>query len=148
MPIHFTYRTIVEFADTDMAGIMHFAHFFRYMERAEHAFWRSLGLSVHMEIEGRTISWPRMHVSCDYRQPLRFEDEIDIELTVREIRPKAIIYDFQFRKGGSAEIAANGAITAVCVTYDTVNNRMKAVEIPPTILGKIEGVARNQPVAG
>ena len=36
----------VEFADTDMAGIMHYSNFFRFMETAEHAFFRSLGLSI------------------------------------------------------------------------------------------------------
>ena len=36
----------VEFGDTDMAGIIHFANFFRYMEAAETDFLRSLGLSV------------------------------------------------------------------------------------------------------
>ena len=47
MPYEFHSRQRVEFADTDMAGIVHFANFFRYMERAEHEFLRSLGLSVH-----------------------------------------------------------------------------------------------------
>ena len=37
----------VEFSDTDMAGIMHFSNFFRFMEAAEHGFFRSLGLSIH-----------------------------------------------------------------------------------------------------
>jgi acyl-CoA thioester hydrolase len=43
------YRTtrLVEFHDTDMAGIMHFASFFVYMESAEHELLRSMGLSVH-----------------------------------------------------------------------------------------------------
>ena len=40
----------VEFSDTDMAGIMHFSNFFRFMEAAEHAFFRSLGLSIHTPI--------------------------------------------------------------------------------------------------
>ena len=47
MPYEFRCRQRVEFADTDMAGIVHFSNFFRYMERAEHEFLRSLGLSVH-----------------------------------------------------------------------------------------------------
>ena len=39
----------VEFAETDMAGIVHYSNFFRYMETAEHGFFRSLGLSVVMD---------------------------------------------------------------------------------------------------
>ena len=41
----------VEFADTDLAGIVHFAMFFKYMEEAEHQFWRSVDLSVSMKDE-------------------------------------------------------------------------------------------------
>ena len=39
---------LVEFHDTDMAGIMHFASFFHYMESAEHEFIRSLGFAPDM----------------------------------------------------------------------------------------------------
>jgi YbgC/YbaW family acyl-CoA thioester hydrolase len=42
----------VEFTDTDMAGIVHFSSFFRYMEVTEHAFFRSLGFSIVMQHEG------------------------------------------------------------------------------------------------
>ncbi|MEQ2009187.1 MAG: acyl-CoA thioesterase, partial [Limisphaerales bacterium] len=36
----------VEFSETDMAGIVHYSNFFKYMETAEHAFFRSLGFSI------------------------------------------------------------------------------------------------------
>ena len=62
----------IEFSETDMAGIVHFSNFFRMMESAEHAFFRSLGFSVHPE--GGTTGWPRVSATCDYLRPLRFED--------------------------------------------------------------------------
>ena len=46
MTAQFVTTRRVEFADTDMAGIIHFANYYRYMEEAEHTFIRSLGLSV------------------------------------------------------------------------------------------------------
>src|SRR4051812_18470994 len=98
MPYQYTTVQRVEFSDTDMAGIMHFANFFRFMEVTEHAFFRSLGFSIHMEAGGRKFGWPRVHASCDYRQPLRFEDEVEVQLVVREKKPKALSYDFIFRK--------------------------------------------------
>ena len=49
MPYEFKAVRRVEFSDTDMAGIVHFANFFRYMETAEHGFYRSLGFSVIMD---------------------------------------------------------------------------------------------------
>jgi hypothetical protein len=46
MAHRFTCTERVQFSDTDMAGIVHFSNFFRYMERVEHAFFRSLGFSI------------------------------------------------------------------------------------------------------
>ena len=78
MPSEFSVTRKVEFAETDMAGIMHFSNFFRYMEVAEHAFFRSLGFSIVTEKSGHDVGWPRVHASCDYMRPLRFEDDVEI----------------------------------------------------------------------
>ena len=72
MAWQFIFKKRVEFCETDMAGIVHFSNFFRYMEMAEHAFIRSLGYSVHTEIDGCRYGWPRVRAECDYRQPIRF----------------------------------------------------------------------------
>ncbi len=42
----FRYARRVQFAETDLAGIMHSSNFFRYMEEAEHALWRAAGPSI------------------------------------------------------------------------------------------------------
>lgn len=139
MTHRFTYRKRVEFADTDVAGIMHFSNFFRFMEVAEHAFYRDLGFSVHPfqeeeEGEGPKVGWPRVHASADFRLPLRFEEEVEIELLIEEIRNKTISYYFQFWKNPDSEeersVAANGRFTVVCVSMDAETRKMKAVAIP------------------
>ena len=48
MPCEFKVVRRVEFSETDMAGIVHYSNFFRYMETAEHGFFRRLGYSVVM----------------------------------------------------------------------------------------------------
>ena len=58
------------------ALIVHFANFFRYMEAAEHAFLRSLGLSVVMDIDGGKYGLPRVSASCDYLKPARLDETI------------------------------------------------------------------------
>src|SRR5215475_10720694 len=88
----------VEFGDTDMAGIVHFARFFSFMEAAEQAFLRSLGLSVVMDWEGERISFPRVSASCDFLHPVRFEDVLTISVSIRKIGSKSISYGFEFFK--------------------------------------------------
>lgn len=128
----------VEFADTDMAGIVHFASYFRYMEVTEHAFFRSLGFSISMWEEFK-VGWPRVHVECDYSSPLRFEDEVEAHLTVRAKKEKSLTYDFLFHRirPGPAVEAARASMTVVCVTKGE-DGAMKAVPIPEAIARKIE----------
>ena len=110
-PVFRTSRRI-EFADTDMAGIVHFANFFRFMEAAEVEFLRSRGLSVVMDWEGRKISFPRVGASCDYLRPLHFEDVVDIVVGLKRLGRKSVTYEFEFLLGD--EIVARGQLSSVC----------------------------------
>src|SRR5579859_1920920 len=116
MAFEFKVKRRVEFSDTDMAGIMHYSNFFRFMETAEHAYFRSLGFSVVMSDREPPIGWPRVHAECDYKRPLRFEDEVEVHLLVREKRSKSISYLFRFRKVGDDAEVARGIVTVACVT--------------------------------
>lgn len=128
----------VEFSDTDMAGIVHYANFFRYMEAAEHAFFRSLGLSIVTRQVEPPVAWPRVHAECDFREPLRFEDEVEVHLLVAEKKSKSLTYEFRFRKLDAAPPVevARGRITVVCVTHQ--EGRMRATPIPKVIADKID----------
>ena len=139
MPSRFVYMRRVEFADTDMAGIMHFSSIFRFMESAEHAFLRSLGHSVILSDLNQVMGFPRVRAEANFRRPFRFEDEIEIELRVREKREKSLTYGFALRKAGdpSREVRAVGLITVVCVCKGE-NGEMAAVELPPILAEKIE----------
>ena len=141
MASEFQWRRRVEFSDTDMAGIMHFANFFRFMESAEHAFFRSLGFTIHSrERTPESIGWPRVQAQCDYKAPLYFEDEVEIQLVVRERTGKSLSYDFYFRQAGDAQrtLRARGSLTAVCVRWDATAQRMRATAIPAAIAAAIE----------
>ena len=90
MAVHWRHRRRVEFSETDMAGIVHFSNFFRYMESAEHAFFRSFGHSVTLNEMDEMMGLPRVQASCDYRHPLRFEDEMEIQLSILELKNRSI----------------------------------------------------------
>lgn len=128
----------VEFSDTDMAGIMHYSNFFRFMETAEHAFFRSLGLSIVSKVDP-PVGWPRVHAECDYHAPLRFEDEVEIQLLVSEKRSKSLSYIFKFRKLNAEPPmeVARGKLTVVCVCHEP-GGKMSACTIPKFIAEKIE----------
>ena len=136
----FNQRRVVAFSETDLAGIVHFSNFFRYMEDCEHAFYRELGYSVHAmdDGEGGTVGWPRVHADADYKKPLRFEEEFEIELSVEEVASKTIRYRFCFWRDpdGGRELAAEGRFVVVCVRFG--HGGMKSTEIPAAIRAKIQ----------
>jgi YbgC/YbaW family acyl-CoA thioester hydrolase len=129
----------VEFSETDMAGIVHYSNFFRYMETAEHGFFRSLGFSVVTDQVEPPVGWPRVRAECDYRRPLRFEDEVEIQLLVSDKKSKALTYVFKFTKlNGPAPVeVARGSLTVVCVTKQA-DGKMAATNIPKEFADKIE----------
>ncbi len=113
----FRYRRMVEFADTDMAGIMHFSAFFRFMEGAEHALVREAGLSIFCTVpdsDGNPIevSFPRVHADCDYKQPARCEDWLEVEVTVEKLGRTSITYRHQIFHG--EQLLASGSMVCVC----------------------------------
>lgn len=134
MPDHYRSKRRIEFADTDMAGIVHFSRFFVFMETAEHEYWRHRGLSVHLEHDGDLISWPRMSASCDYRRPARFEDELDIHLLIERQGGKTLTYQFDFFNGD--ELLARGQLKTICCICNPGED-MRAIPIPDFITAKI-----------
>ena len=128
----------VEFSDTDMAGIVHYSNFFRYMEAAEHEFFRSLGFSVVTRQIDPPLGWPRVHAECDYQQPLYFEDEFEVHMLVSEKKSKSLSYVFRFRKlNAQPQVeVARGSLTVVCVTHR--QGKMIAATIPKILADKIE----------
>jgi acyl-CoA thioester hydrolase len=135
MPAEFKMPRRVTFAETDMAGVMHFSNYFRWMEEIEHAFFRSAGMSVVQEHGEETISWPRVHVSCEYFAPARFEDEIDMRLEIVSLGEKSLTYEVIFTKNGQR--LARGRTKAVCCRM-SAGGVFESTAIPPTIREKLE----------
>lgn len=137
------YRTQrrIEFADTDMAGIVHFSNFFRFMESVEHEFFRSMGQSLHTELDGRMVGFARVHAECDYAAPLRYAELVEVELRVAEIRASTLSYAFRFMREPDGAVVATGKLTVCCVSGDPETKRMRAVPIPEHIAALVE-VAR------
>src|SRR5687768_12110773 len=129
MPDSFSIRRRVQFAETDMAGIVHFANYFRWMEEVEHAYFRSLGLSVAMTHEGVELGWPRVNVGCEFHGPLRFEDEVELRLRVTKVGGKSLSYEVDFLLND--KLVALGRSTSVCCKHTA--DGLIPVTIPESI---------------
>jgi acyl-CoA thioesterase FadM len=104
----FVHRRRVEFAETDMAGQVHFTQFFRYMEEAEHAMWRAAGMSI----TGTGYGFPR----------------------VAAVTRSTIRYSCAIRRGETK--VATGSMTTACVERRP-GEPAKAVAIPADVLARL-----------
>jgi acyl-CoA thioester hydrolase len=135
LPLHELRTTRrVEFADTDMGGIVHFSRFFVFMETAEHEFLRALGANVHMELDDMEIGWPRVEASCQYLSPARLGDVLAIHVRVARKGEKSMTYAFTFSCGDN--IIARGRMSSVCCQMNA-SGGLKAVPIPAFIADRI-----------
>jgi 4-hydroxybenzoyl-CoA thioesterase/acyl-CoA thioester hydrolase len=130
----------IEFADTDMGGITHFSRYFVFMETAEHQFLEALGSSVALEIDGKQIGWPRVAATCEFKNPARFGEVIDIRVRVRRKGRTSMTYECTFSRDGLE--LARGQMTSVCCVLDP-SEEIRAIPIPEAIAERLD-----QPPAG
>jgi acyl-CoA thioesterase FadM len=98
-------RRRIEWMDTDAAGIYHYTTVFRLAEAAEAALATSLGVAGHM-----FGSSPRVGVAVDFRRQLRFNDVVDVDLTVDQVGRTSVRYALAITDPRG--VCAEGSITA------------------------------------
>ncbi len=104
----------MRFSDTDMAGIVHFANFYRFMEEAEHEMFRSLGFKiVEDQPDGSVVGWPRVRASCAFEAPAYYDDLLEIDVYICRIGVKSLTMAFHFRRG-QTRLATGEVKTVFC----------------------------------
>lgn len=102
----------VYYEDTDMAGIVYYANYLRYIERARSDWVRGLGIDqLQMKQEGVVFAVRR--VEADYIAPARLDDELEVETSVVDLTPARMVMAQQVRRGTQVLFAAQ--VTVVCI---------------------------------
>jgi YbgC/YbaW family acyl-CoA thioester hydrolase len=123
----FVFETRIRFIDTDASGRIHYTCMFRYFESAETEFFRSLGVSYIMP----DLAFPRVHVECDYKASLVYDDLIQIEVRLGRVGGTSVKLNFQTFKGG--QLAAEGNVVLVCMQKST----QRPVAIPAELRDRL-----------
>jgi len=131
VPSEYRLRRRVQFYETDLAGLVHFSWFFRYMEEAEHALWREAGISIARA--GEETGFPRLAASVEFHAPLRFEDEFEVWIRVAAISRRTMRYTCLMTLGETK--IATGLLTIACVSKRP-GEPMRSIEIPQDIASR------------
>ena len=134
----------VRLHETDLGGIVHHPNYFHWIEETEYDFFEKIGEPVvgdfDENLEGS--GWPRSEMNVKFLQPVKFRDEIRVDLRIQRIRSAAIIYAvdmFRVNSDKSEDKVLSGNYTATCCLYDgTFKNPPRVIPIPDSFLAKIE----------
>ena len=113
----------VIFGDTDQMGVVYYANYLRYFESARSALLRSRGLSAR-ELYEQGVLCPVAEASCRYRRPARYEDVLDVDVSLSELGHVRIRFEYEVRR--EDELLADGHTVHACMDADGKLRRIPA----------------------
>jgi acyl-CoA thioester hydrolase len=120
----------VRFGDTDPYGIVYFVSYFRYCHRAIEEYLRAQDLGPEETFRNVEAGFglPIVEAWCRFLRPSRYGDLLRMETRIQELRPKAIIFRFEFFPETGSELVAEGTAHLVCI-----DRTWKARELPARV---------------
>jgi acyl-CoA thioester hydrolase len=103
--------------DVDSSHRIHYTAMFRYFEIAEHDLMRAIGLPYSQSL--LEYKFPRVHLDCDFRSAIVFDDLLDIETTVARIGSTSWTVRFVARQARDGTLAAEGHMVMVALDMAT-----------------------------
>ena len=104
----------VYYEDTDMAGIVYYANYLRYIERARSDWVREMGIDQNAMREEDGVVFAVRRVEADYHLPAKFDDELEVRTTVASISGARLIMDQVVHRGEERLFSAQ--VTIACLT--------------------------------
>jgi acyl-CoA thioester hydrolase len=95
----------VIFGDTDQMGVVYYANYLRYFEGSRAAYWRALGKS-YKDLEAWGVALPVIEAHCNYKRPALYEDLLEIDVEVGEVRGASLRFVYAVYRG--VELLAEG----------------------------------------
>ncbi|HEY0044253.1 MAG TPA: YbgC/FadM family acyl-CoA thioesterase [Allosphingosinicella sp.] len=106
----------VYFEDTDVAGIVYYANYLRFCERARSDMLRAVGIDQRATLEAGEGVYAVAEAAIKYRTPARLGDDLLIVTTIRRIRAASVLIHQRVMRG--EESVADATVTAAFLTLD------------------------------
>ena len=126
---NFTHNVKVYYEDTDAGGVVYYANYLKFLERARSEAIYSLGLSNKEILEKEGVIIIVKTCNIEYKKPAKLEDEIEIISNIKEVKNSS----FKMRQVIKKKF---DIISEADVVLVTVNKKGKPVRIP-SILKKL-----------
>lgn len=119
----FRTRTTVRFADIDPAGVVYYPRFLHYCHTAmEDFFAGALGLPYPTLTGEHRIGFPAVHLEVDFRSPLRYGDEVEIEVAIARLGKTSVDWRYELRREDGT-LSAEVRVVTACLDFDSFRAR-------------------------
>jgi acyl-CoA thioester hydrolase len=137
MPSNFTWSVRVYYEDTDTGGVVFYANYLKFFERARTEWLRAAGVSQQALMESHRVMFVVRSTAVDYHAPAKLDDELKLSVVVERLgRASVQFMQEAWRiRGSHRQLLASGRIRVGCV--DTV--AFRPAPIPDEVLAKISG---------
>jgi acyl-CoA thioester hydrolase len=123
----FTWTIRVYYEDTDTGGIVYYANYLKFFERARTEWLRAAGFEQQRLLNEFGLQFVVAHIECDYRQPARLDDLIEIDLRIARAARVSIVFQQTARRAGT--VLATATVKAACVD----SRRLVPMAMPPVM---------------
>jgi len=110
-------RVRVRYAETDRMGVVYYANYFVWFEVGRTDWLRQTGWT-YREMERDGVSLPVIEAQCEYRQPARYDDEIEIATNGTLVTPVRVRFDYALSRAGDDTAIAAGHTVHAAVDPD------------------------------
>ena len=113
----------IRFGHEDHARIVYYPRFFDYFHQAFEDFFEAHGRTYRQVLTEDKLGWPAVHAEADFRAPLRFGDELRLEVTVEHVGDKSVRFRYRGLRAADDELVVVGKTAVVCVDMDTFESK-------------------------
>lgn len=114
----------VRFADVDLAGIVYYPRLFHFCHVAMEDYFREVVGRPYPEVVGaERLGYPAVHIEADFRRPLSYGDEIEIEVAISAVGATSLTWSFAFHRDGEAEPLARVEVVTAGIDLDRFAGR-------------------------
>jgi acyl-CoA thioester hydrolase len=131
----FAFPIRVYWEDTDAGGIVYYANYMKFMERARTEWLRALGVDQVRLKEEHGLMFVVVDVEAHYRKPARYGDELQVTCRLRETTRASLTLDQEvYRETAGGELLLDGRVRAACL--DALKYRPRP--LPPELWEKLK----------
>lgn len=117
--VHFSIPIRVYIEDTDAGGIVYYANYLKFMERARTEWLRSCGIELDLWQTEHRILFVVRSLQINYRAPAKFNDELTVHANLMTVKPASIVCEQPIKR--SDTLLCSAQVQLACVNADTLN---------------------------